>query len=357
VADTPRLTVLVPIFNVERYLDECLASLTAQTFRDLEVICVNDGSTDGSRAIIQRYLEADPRCRVIDKANSGYGASMNRGLAEARGDYVTILESDDWLDPDAYEVLMGLATAHAAEVVRANFFFYWSQPHPKDQVSDLITPSMCDRVVNPQREHDIFFIKSAIWSAVYRRDFLVANDINFLETPGASYQDTGFNFKVWISATRAWFVHPAYLHYRQDNEQSSVNSPGKVMCVADEHAEIARYLAARPDRAYLDGVRLRVKFDNYLWNYDRLNPDLKPEFLRRMSAEFAADLNAGRDFSEFNPGQLADVERIAREPNLWAAAWAAKDAHGYASKARHYLRSGGPKLLAQVARHRLTRKK
>jgi len=357
VTDTPRLTVLVPIYNVERYLDECLASLAAQTFTDFEVICVNDGSTDGSRDIIQTYLDADPRFRVIDKPNSGYGASMNRGLAEARGDYVTILESDDWLDPDAYEVLMGLATAHAAEVVRANFFFYWSQPHPKDQVCDLITPSMCDRVVNPQREHDIFFIKSAIWSAVYRRDFLEANDIAFLETPGASYQDTGFNFKVWIAATRAWFVHQAYLHYRQDNEQSSVNSPAKVYSICAEHAEIARYLAARPDRAYLDGVRLRVKFDNYLWNYDRLAAELKPEFAHRMASEFAAELARDPDLGEFDPGQLADFRRIVDNPELWAAAWAARWQHGVFPKARHYLFTGGPGLLAEVVRRRLTRKR
>ncbi|MDR1808541.1 MAG: glycosyltransferase [Propionibacteriaceae bacterium] len=356
-ADQPLLSVVVPIFNVERYLDECLASLRAQTLTDFEVICVNDGSTDGSRDIIQTYLDADPRFRVIDKPNSGYGASMNLGCAAATGKYVTILESDDFLDPACYEVLVGLAERHDVEVVRANFFFYWSQPYPKDEVCDLIRPALCDRVVNPQREHDIFFVKSAIWAGIYRRDFLAANDIGFLETPGASYQDTGFNFKVWIACTRAWFVQQAYLHYRQDNEASSVNSAGKVYPICDEHAEIERYLAARPERAYLDGVRLRVKFDNYLWNYDRLAPQFKPEFLQRMSQEFAADLAAGKDFSEFNRWQKADVERLAKEPEWFHAAWQAKDAHGYLSKARRYIQTGGPRLLLDVARNKLTRRK
>ena len=79
----PTVSLLVPIYNVERYLRECLDSARAQTLDDIEVICINDGSTDGSRAIIQEYLDADPRFRVIDKANSGYGASMNMGLEAA----------------------------------------------------------------------------------------------------------------------------------------------------------------------------------------------------------------------------------------------------------------------------------
>lgn len=77
--DAPKVSVLVPICNVERYLEECLDSLAAQSFTDFEVLCINDGSTDGSLAIIHRYMEADARFRVIDKPNSGYGASMNMG--------------------------------------------------------------------------------------------------------------------------------------------------------------------------------------------------------------------------------------------------------------------------------------
>lgn len=103
----------VPICNVERYLEECLDSLAAQSFTDFEVLCINDGSTDGSRAIIQSYMDADERFRVIDKPNSGYGASMNMGLANAIGEYIAILESDDFFEPNALELLVDAARAQS----------------------------------------------------------------------------------------------------------------------------------------------------------------------------------------------------------------------------------------------------
>ena len=80
-SDTPKVSLLVPICNVERYLRECLDSAVAQTLKDIEIICINDGSTDSSPDIIREYMERDPRVKMIDKANSGYGDSMNRGLA------------------------------------------------------------------------------------------------------------------------------------------------------------------------------------------------------------------------------------------------------------------------------------
>lgn len=123
----PAISLLIPIYNVEKYLRECLDSVLAQSFTDFEAICINDGSTDSSRAIVQEYLDADGRFRVIDKSNSGYGASMNQGLDAATGKYVAILESDDAFTPDALEVLYNLATTHNAQAVKADFWFYWSQ--------------------------------------------------------------------------------------------------------------------------------------------------------------------------------------------------------------------------------------
>ena len=101
----PAVSLLIPIYNVERYLPECLDSAVGQTLMDIEVICINDGSTDSSPEIISRYAAKDDRIKVIDKPNSGYGCSMNLGLQEATGEYVGILESDDFFEPDALESL------------------------------------------------------------------------------------------------------------------------------------------------------------------------------------------------------------------------------------------------------------
>ena len=103
----PLVSVLVPIYNVERYLERCLSSLAAQTFNDFEVICVNDGSTDASPNIVRGFADRDKRFILVNKENSGYGASMNVGLDRARVRYVAILESDDFFDPHLFSHYSG----------------------------------------------------------------------------------------------------------------------------------------------------------------------------------------------------------------------------------------------------------
>lgn len=350
-AGSPEVTVLVPVYNVEKYLEQCLASLAAQGFGDFEALCINDGSTDGSRAIIQRFVDADPRFRAIDKPNSGYGASMNRGLAEARGRYVAILESDDFFEPDALAVLHDAAEKNGSDVVKADFNLYWSAPAERRERFRIVDDAEAGRTMAPLDDLAIFFRKPSIWSALYRRSFLEENGIRFLETSGASYQDAGFNFKVWASAERATFLPDAVLNYRQDNEQSSVASPGKVFCVCDEYAAMTEFVRARGgsrERVLL-GILERMKLDSYLWNYDRLAPELRPGFVERAGAEFARDLERGWvDLSLFEPSAAADLRALADDPARFCAERDAAAAGGTAAALRRYLRMGGPALVARV---------
>src|SRR5690554_5825547 len=93
----PKVTVIVPFFNSENYIRECIESLVNQTLKELEIICINDGSTDGSYEIVQEYAQRDDRIVLISKYNTGYGHSMNLGLSLAKGEYIGILESDDYV--------------------------------------------------------------------------------------------------------------------------------------------------------------------------------------------------------------------------------------------------------------------
>lgn len=349
----PTVSVLVPIYNVERYLRQCLESLRDQTLCDIEVICINDGSTDGSRAIVEEFL-SDQRFRVIDKANSGYGASMNRGLDAARGRYLAILESDDFLDSVALERLYALAEAHDAQIAKADFYLHWSHPRPRDELFGFVSPSMEGRVMRADEDPRAFYRKSSIWSALYRTDLIRANGIRFLETPGASYQDTGFNFKTLACAERVVFTQEAFLHYRQDNESSSVNSPGKMFCVCDEYAEIERFLDERPDlKSRLMPVAMKMKYDAYMWNYERLAPELQGEFLRRASREFAEDIESGAfDPGVLEPWKIQDLRRIVADPDAYHARRARFAKLGRVGKALHYATMCGPGMLVRIARQR-----
>jgi len=246
---SPVLSLLIPIYNVQRYLRECLDSAMAQTLKDIEIICINDGSTDNSPAIIREYMERDGRVKMIDKVNSGYGDSMNHGLEMARGKYVGILESDDFMAPDALEKLVSAADSNNADFAKANFDFYWSKPEERRSLHEMFKAKDCGKPVHPSDTTQFFKQKPSIWSAVYRRDFLERNGITFLPTPGASFQDTSFAFKVIACADKAVYLHDAVLSYRQDNENSSVNSSAKVFCVNSEYAEIERWTQAAMSRA------------------------------------------------------------------------------------------------------------
>ena len=101
--EQPLVSVIIPVYNVERYLAQCLDSVSHQTYQNLEIICVNDGSRDGSLDILRRYADEDARIQVIDKANGGVSRARNDALDCARGEYIMFVDSDDWVEPDACE--------------------------------------------------------------------------------------------------------------------------------------------------------------------------------------------------------------------------------------------------------------
>lgn len=338
----PRVTLLIPVCNVESYLEECLLSAQNQTLNNIEIIVINDGSTDHSLDIIKKFAAADNRFKVIDKPNSGYGDSMNKGLDAATGTYIAILESDDILDPEALEYMANEADEKCLDVFKCNFWFYWSKPteanaYRENYYFPALSPEMISMGVHrPIDQPQIFSAKASIWSALYRRDFINENGIRFLPTPGASFQDASFTFKVFACATRVAYSGRAFLHYRQDNEGSSVNSRGKVYCVCDEHAEMKRFLNEdRPDlKKQLDLVRAHQKVLNYNWNLDRLADGFKREFLQRYREELLeeiADGNIPDHVSEdvlpwsyegicyFTPKEFENVQEIVNDPDFYLA--------------------------------------
>lgn len=316
----PKVSVLVPIFNVEKYLEECLDSIVNQTLKDIEIICINDGSTDNSLKIIKKYAKNDPRIVIVNKKNSGYGDSMNHGLEKATGDYIGVVESDDWIELTAFEDLLTLAEANDAEVVKSNFYNYFSDPERANlsgTIEKLVNDEEVGRIIDPSINAHIFYQRPAIWSAIYKKSFLDDNAIRFLPTPGASYQDTAFAFKVWASASRVCFTKKAYLHYRQDNESSSVNSPGKVFCVAEEYAEIKKFLQDTDRYDRLGEIMRVTKWGAYAWNIDRLTPELAKDFIELASKEYAEDIEAGVfNYELCDVNQARAINEIVNNPSL-----------------------------------------
>lgn len=321
-----KVSVVIPIYNVEKYLRQCLDSVVNQTLQEIEIICVNDGSTDSSPMIIAEYAAKDPRIKVITKSNSGYGHSMNMGFDQASGEYIGIIESDDYADPKMFETLYSIASQNELDVVKSSYYFYYSIPQERNEKQEIVSKILSNRTFCPTTAFEskmemveFFNIKPTIWSSIYRRKFIRENGIRFNETPGASFQDASFNFKVWCCAQRVQLIQEAFLHYRQDNESSSVNSKGKVFCVCDEYAEMQSFLDAHPEKkGTLEYVKNRIKYDTYMWNYERLAPQYKYIFIERAASEFKQDMtDAKMDKAYFEWYNWNNLFEIINDPIAW----------------------------------------
>lgn len=394
----PKISVLMPIYNVERYLREALLSVADQTLRDIEILCINDGSTDDSRAIVAEFCKLDARFRLIDKPNSGYGASMNRGLAEAQGDYIAILEPDDIYEPTALEALYKAAQVSDADVTKANYWFYWSKPQPMDKLIQVVKPTWFEdaaqiehlavgslaigsngdssdaiacMIADPYELPGIFFMIPSIWSALYKRSYLAEHNIRFLETPGASFQDLSFTFKVFAYTHKVCLVDAPILHYRQDNESSSVNDPKKAYCVIEELAEIdavVEALAVNNDLGdqvpiksqntrmqrivsdqYLSQIAYRIAYDNYLWNYQRLAQDVRKAFIQQGANDLRAKQADGYYNPEFfEPYQQLNHDALMKDVDAFDKVY--PKTPSLPAKAWYYFKLGGPSALASILR-------
>lgn len=281
-----RVSVLVPICNVEKFLGKCLQSLVNQTLRNIEIICINDGSKDSSLDIIKEFSSTDNRIVIIDKPNSGYGDSMNKGLEIARGKYVGIVESDDFVEANMFENLYELSEKYSADVVKSNFNFYWENPHKVALCNNVCVKK---EEINTEVCRDkLFWSMPAIWSGLYKKSFLFEKNIKFLPTPGASYQDTSFNFKVACTAQKIVLTPDAYLYYRQDNSNSSVKNASmeKVYCLHKEWDEVKKYLNEGRLDEYLKYYHT-LKFNGFLWNYSRISAVDRKIYFEELRKNFA----------------------------------------------------------------------
>lgn len=235
----PDVTVVVPCYNTERFLDQALRSIEANDRIDLEIIVLNDGSTDGSLQIMEQHAAADPRVRVIDKANEGYGATVNRGIDEARGAYVAIVEPDDYVDPHMYDDLVDVLRGYtddlrgpqAPDVLKGA---YWRVQHSGTDHETNLQCSYHRRALAPGTRQP-FTLKDAprlvrhhpsIWSALYRKGFLDEKAIRFKEVPGAGWVDNPWLFETLGQAGSIVYDDRPYYHYREDLPGSSSSTRG-----------------------------------------------------------------------------------------------------------------------------------
>lgn len=325
-----KVSVIVPIYNTSRYLKQCLQSLQNQTLKEIEVICVNDGSTDDSCGIIEQFVAEDNRFKAIHKGNTGYGHSVNMGIRAARSPYIGIVESDDFAEHSMFQNLYNAAENNEADLVKGNYNTYCEHSSCPVVFEEMLGAFPYGKTILPRDNPKIFGVHPSVWASLYKKSFLEENDIWFQETPGASYQDIAFAFKVNANAKRICFIRDAVLNYRVDNVDSSVHNPQKIFCVCDELKEIDRYIGDRAEiEAFeadwlkkLYGIAAWIKYRNYMWNYTRLSLPYQYAFLIKVHEELEDIRQKGYEPGVWDAMEKESLEQMADAPDTFFRATA-----------------------------------
>lgn len=285
----PKVSVVMPSLNVRPYIEECMDSVIRQTLKDIEILCVDAGSTDGTLEVLRGYAERDSRVRVIVSDRKSYGYQMNLGIEAAAGEYLGIVETDDYIAPEMYEQLYAAAKAQALDIVKADYTVFTGEGPERQFIPCRIAGSrdQYGRVLCPSVERKAFFNTLYTWSGIYRTAFLKENGIRHNETPGASYQDNGFWFQTFALAERLCYVPKRYYYLRRDNLASSVFARNKVFAECVEYDFIRDFLRLHPElEPSLAPVCAYHRCRNYFGTLERIGEEDKNAFLERFASDF-----------------------------------------------------------------------
>lgn len=207
--NNPKVSVIVPVYKVEPYLEKCLNTLVRQSLREIEIVAVNDGSPDNSQAILERFAREWPgMLSLYEKENGGLSDARNFGLDRVRGDYVAFLDSDDWVDLDLYQRLWERAEETGADVVCCPIRYVWPEGKTSEVSSGV--PSFCE---GEELKKVFTRFYPAVWNKLYKRELLERTGIRF--KVGAWFEDVEFSHRLFPYINRIASVEMACVNYLQ----------------------------------------------------------------------------------------------------------------------------------------------
>lgn len=280
-----KVSVIVPVYNVAAYLSECLNSILNQTLEEIEVICIDDGSTDGSGEILDRYAEQDQRIKALHQKNRGYGGAMNAGLDVAAGEFIGIVESDDCIQPDMYETLYMVAVSEELDLVKSEAYYWYESIGYQKRIHYSHLDPYFNKVLGGLDRNILCKFYMNIWTGIYRKDFLYRYGIRFHESPGASYQDNGFWMQTILYCRRAKWLNRAFYQYRQDNETASIKRKDKILAMTEEYEYLEKVLRDRENDQLLPYC-YQYKLFRHIGNFYRIADEYKREFCEQIKKDY-----------------------------------------------------------------------
>jgi len=275
--ESPKISIVIPVYNVEPYLRQCLDSVVNQTIRDIQIICVNDGSPDGSRDILQEYADKDSRITIIDKPNGGISSARNAAYPHIKGKYTLFVDSDDWIKLDLCE-----KTYQKAETTGASMTVFFSQ-RCKGKKIRLIVPGNKTTI---EEKLPILDFPCA-WSKLWRTDFLLDNKLYFPE--GLFFEDALVHWQAVTLAEKIAVV-PERLYYYRRNYSSITKTRGEhTLHVIPIYEKIREYLLESGCYAAYRNKFLSRKLNIWFHYYRNLPASMRQKFIAMIREVFNDD--------------------------------------------------------------------
>lgn len=224
------ISIIVPVYNVEKYLDRCMESILQQTYRKLEIILVDDGSTDTSSAMCEAYAKRDSRVRVIHKPNGGLSDARNAGLSIATGSYIGYVDSDDWIEPDMYERMYRACIEQDAQIAVCRYFCEYQDRTMAGGDGSVVLLSREELLKIYISGHDSYVIYNSVWSKLFERKLVEG----MVFPKGRNSEDIMYTTRAFCKAKQAVYLDQCFYHYVLDREGSIMNEKHSERMFKDE---------------------------------------------------------------------------------------------------------------------------
>lgn len=265
----PKVSIIMPTYNVEKYFKQCIESVINQTLKDIEIIPVDDGSPDNCGKIMDEYALKDPRIKPIHKKNGGYGSAVNIGIEKATGEYISILETDDFAENNAYELLYECAKKNDSDMVKCSFYYHNSFNDIKDtkhQEDYKIIENAPNKNFNILEYPKLMFFHASIWAAMYKASFI--KEIKFIEE--GYYQDFPFYIEALCKAKKIYILKEHLIHYRlEEGQNSSTNRRDKKLLNMPKNVIIGKEILIK--YGFFNELKEYFYYHAFLTNYDFFN--------------------------------------------------------------------------------------
>lgn len=285
----PSVSVVVPVYNVEMYLKECLDSLINQTFKDIEIICVNDGSTDNSLNILNEYASRDERIKVFSKENSGPGSTRNYGIDNAQGEYLLFVDSDDWLDLDAIKILYETSKSQDLDLLiflAEDYDDLQDKFYEEDYYNNSLLPNSFDETVFNHRDIQKYLFSIAVvpYNKLYRRSILEKYHIRFPEN--IFFEDNPFHYEVLLSSRKMSILRKHFVMRRRREDSITSDIDKKFLDVIEISNMVPDVFRKHNlfNEYVVQIVDFKLRYVS-MW-YDLIEEKFKPQYWELMHDDF-----------------------------------------------------------------------